>query len=100
MRDVEPQVLTAQRVARMVRNGARLIPRASCLTQALSAQILLSRAGIGSRLSFGVKTLKSDQPFAAHAWLECQGQVILGGEQMGEFVPLDGSFTAQPVGNA
>ena len=48
-----------------------------CLTQALSARWLLSRRGYETRLVIGGK--KTDGVFHAHAWLEMDGRVVLGG---------------------
>jgi transglutaminase superfamily protein len=58
--------------------AARFTPGASCLTQALAAQALLGRRGAPSRLELGV-TLEASRRLLAHAWLECEGRVIVGG---------------------
>jgi hypothetical protein len=50
---------------------------ATCLTQAVAAQWLMARLGLAGVLHIGVSHGK---PFAAHAWLESNGRVILGGE--------------------
>src|SRR5260221_1773026 len=42
-----------RRVGWGVRNASRLVPRASCLTQALAAQFLLARSGHESRIRIG-----------------------------------------------
>jgi hypothetical protein len=51
------------------------VPRATCLTQALAAQVLLMRAGIESRIVLGVR---NENDFQAHAWVESQGSILLG----------------------
>jgi hypothetical protein len=61
-----------------VRLAARYVPGASCLTQAITAQLLLSWSGTESRLHVGVSRLGK---FEAHAWLECNGNILLGGEE-------------------
>lgn len=61
-----------------VGKAARLVPRASCLTQALSLQVLLGRRGLGSRLCIGVRK-GSASGFEAHAWVERGGRVLIGG---------------------
>lgn len=67
-----------RRTAWGVRNAARLVPGATCLTQALAAQFLLARAGHRSQIRIGVaKDL--DGRFLAHAWLISDGRVLLGG---------------------
>jgi hypothetical protein len=57
----------------------RLFPDRPCLTQALAARYLLSRGGVPSVLQIGVARHGSD--LQAHAWLEREGGVIIGGEQ-------------------
>ncbi|KKL57577.1 hypothetical protein LCGC14_2234010 [marine sediment metagenome] len=66
------------RVARAVHRAAGLVPNASCLTQALAAQIILARGNVDSILLIGVG--KSDAGgFEAHAWLEVGKAVLIGG---------------------
>ena len=67
-----------RRVSWGVRNAARVVPGASCLTQALAAQFLLARAGHASNIHIGVA--KDDAGHViAHAWLVCDGRVVVGG---------------------
>lgn len=49
-----------------------------CLIQALAAQWLLRRTGYATTLRIGV-TKKSDHELRAHAWLEYDGDIIIGG---------------------
>lgn len=49
----------------------------NCLPQALVGQKLLRRKGFDVQLKIGVLKNRNDL-LAAHAWLEYQGQVILG----------------------
>lgn len=68
---------------------ARFVPRANCLTQAVALQYVLGRAGHASQLQIGVR--QSDQEkFSAHAWVTCNGRVILGqsGTRLHEFTRL------------
>jgi len=60
-----------------IRSASRLVPRATCLTQALAGQILLRRHGYPAEVHIGV-TKDAAQGFQAHAWLEHQGQIVLG----------------------
>jgi hypothetical protein len=69
---------TVRRIGWAVRNAARLVPGASCLTQALAAQYLLARAGCRSQLQVGVAQDPSGR-FLAHAWLISDGRVVIGG---------------------
>lgn len=79
----------ADRVARAVRRASQLVPRASCLTQALATMLLLRRRGLIGRLCIGVQR-DADGIFRAHAWVELRGKVIIGGSPDGlaEFTPL------------
>jgi len=65
---------------------SRRIPGATCLVQALAAQVLLGRSGHHSTVQIGVA--KDEQRrFEAHAWLLFAGRVILGGE-VSHFTPI------------
>lgn len=89
--------------AHAVRRAARLVPRASCLTQAMTLQLALARRGQPCSVRIGVDRapaastlnvpnssdeIKADSPalqsgvgrFEAHAWVEWQGRVVLGGD--------------------
>jgi hypothetical protein len=77
------------RVAWSVRAAARRVPRATCLTQALTAQILLARHGHRSRLHLGVARTP-DGVMAAHAWVECGGRVMVGGRSVDRYAPFPG----------
>ena len=65
------------RRAHAIKRAARLVPGASCLTQALALQNVLSRCGESTSLVLGVDA--DDKRFQAHAWIEWQGRVIIGG---------------------
>lgn len=59
----------------------------TCLIRALAAQVLLARRGYPALLHLGV--LKSEGgKFQAHAWLESEGEVLIGGEEAKPFTPL------------
>ncbi len=64
--------------------ASNYIPRATCLTQAITAQILLYRYHYHSKLKIGV-IKKSD--FEAHAWLEINNEIILGKSEE-KYVPI------------
>jgi hypothetical protein len=69
---------TARRLLKAVRISARLVPGASCLTQALAGQVLLARHGLASDILLGVRKDQAGA-FKAHAWLYYDGKVALGG---------------------
>ena len=55
------------------------MPHATCLTHALAGQILLARYGYPAVINVGVAKPETDmKSFQSHAWLECDGQVIIG----------------------
>jgi hypothetical protein len=63
-----------------VESVSRRVPRATCLTQALAAQLLLRAHGYDSTLCLGVAGGGSDD-FMAHAWVERQGRILIGGSK-------------------
>lgn len=64
-----------------VTTAARYIPRATCLTQALAAQWLLAWFGHPTLLRIGVARVNGTS-LRAHAWLESEGRVVVGGESL------------------
>ena len=68
---------TAEQLASLVSVGSEYVPRASCLTQALVAQAVLSRYGYEPILKIGVAR-DANSGFEAHAWIECDGEVVIG----------------------
>lgn len=68
--------------------GHRLMPDRPCLTQALVAQFLLLRRQCPTHLRIGVAK-DEDGTLTAHAWLEYEGQVIVGGsDAVQTYVPF------------
>jgi hypothetical protein len=70
-----------------VRAVSRIVPLATCLTQALTLQWLLSRYGHPSRIHLGARR-NSTGRFEAHAWVECEGRVVIGGAEAPNYVSL------------
>lgn len=101
------------RCAHAVARAARLVPFASCLTQAMTLQLVLAQRGQGCSVCLGVNkssgrggapttqesatlaesgletspdagesspNLASPPRFRAHAWVEWNGRVVLGGD--------------------
>lgn len=59
-----------------------------CLARALTTQVLISRRGYSSELRIGVAKGEQGQ-LQAHAWVESQGQVVIGHlSNLSEFTPL------------
>jgi Transglutaminase-like superfamily len=79
---------TVDRIAWAIRAASRFIPGASnCLVRALATQTLLGRFGYRSQLRLGVRK-PEDGSFAAHAWLECAGAIVIGEFEPDQYVLL------------
>lgn len=61
-----------------VRVAARHVPAAHCLTQAIALHLMLARRSMRSTLVIGVA--RRDGAFAAHAWVDRDGDVLIGGD--------------------
>lgn len=70
--------VTARQIAWLVDVGSRYVYKATCLTQALTARVLLNAAGLSNELHIGVA--RADR-FESHAWIEHEGRVIVGGAE-------------------
>lgn len=66
--------------------GAKPWINALCLPRALATQAMLRRRGILSRLHLGVAC--DEGSLAAHAWVEVNGEVIVGATEAPRFTPL------------
>ena len=64
---------------------SRYTPKATCLTKALTAQILLARYHYSSNIRIGVS--KYEGELEAHAWLEANGEIVLGKSEI-EYTPI------------
>ena len=64
---------------------SKYVPKATCLTRALTAQILLAGQNYNSNLKIGVS--KNNGEFEAHAWLESNDKIVLG-ESETEYIPI------------
>jgi hypothetical protein len=86
-------------IVRAVRLSSRYVPRASCLVQALTTQILMGRNGHPVQVHIGV-ALNRESGFRAHAWVESQGRVLVGQvEELASYSPmlvLDAALHKQP----
>jgi len=69
-----------ERIIWAIDAASRRIPQATCLTQAIAAQLLLRRYGYGARLCLGVAA-DGHGGFRAHAWVERDGTILIGGEE-------------------
>jgi hypothetical protein len=73
-------------IARMILRAGHLVPRTSCLVRAMAAKVLLAANGKASLIHIGVAG--TGESFEAHAWVECDGEVVLGGEEAGRYRTL------------
>jgi Transglutaminase-like superfamily len=67
--------------------GRHLPVANTCLTQALATQVLLARRGQSPLVRIGVAKGEGGK-FEAHAWVECGGEVIIGGHELERYTSL------------
>lgn len=73
--------ISAPQFVQAVEWASGWIPRATCLVQAITLYRLLRQRGLPGRLCLGVD-LGPDDVFYSHAWVEHDGEVILGNEEI------------------
>jgi hypothetical protein len=80
------EIESMKAIARGVKSAALYYrPGARCLPQAVAAARLLRRRGYPVTLVVAVRRF----PFAAHAWVECNGEVLTDRQDIKrEFVPI------------
>jgi Transglutaminase-like superfamily len=76
-----------ERIAWAICAVSRVVPRATCLTQAVAGKLLLRHYGFDSRLCLGVAKT-STGAFVAHAWIERERRILIGGAESAAFSPL------------
>ena len=85
---------SVQDIVWAVKLAARNVPQATCLVQAFATQVLLGRNGHAGQVHIGV-ALDPKLGFRAHAWVESQGEVLVGGweelDSYARLLVLDGS---------
>lgn len=86
-RQAAPDKAVARAVRRAVARAERTIPGSACLAQALTAELLLRRAGQPARVSIGVAP--DGSPLDAHAWVS-SGSILITGdyEELDKYRPL------------
>ena len=87
--ELHPDRDSVNRVVWAVEVVSRYVPGGvKCLARALTTQALLSRRGYLSQLRIGVA--KNEQGnLEAHAWVESQGRVVIGGlRDLARYTPL------------
>ena len=76
-RRVKTPTLTRDQVRWAMAHAQRVVPRATCLPQALAAEALLTRGGLPAELQIGVKKTGAGT-LTAHAWVESDGRIVVG----------------------
>jgi len=84
--DPAPEVV--DRVAWAATTASRhLAGKRPCLPQALAAQLMLARRGHASEVKIGVAR-KTEGGIQAHAWLMCDGRMVVGEDTRETWVPM------------
>jgi hypothetical protein len=82
------RAVSSERITWMVEKISRQLPFIKCLGKALVSQAMLTRRGFSSQLMIGVAK-DNNGKLEAHAWVEKQGQVIVGNlDDLSRFEPL------------
>jgi hypothetical protein len=81
-----PDPVPPAAIALAVTRASTFVPFATCLTQALAGGFLIRRAGSHAMIHFGVA--KGTEGFKAHAWLESDGGILIGGREAAAYLPL------------
>lgn len=83
---MKPGTRRVDRIAWAAGVASRRLPRTTCLMSALALQRLLSTQGHASELHIGVA--RENEEFTAHAWLSCDGVILMGGLEHDRFTWL------------
>ena len=83
----ENEKFSVERLAWAVGVASRFVPKATCLAKALAMHVLLQQAGHEVFLHIGV-TNNEEGNLKAHAWIESQGRVLIGGSDLNSYTPL------------
>lgn len=83
---VRPGNGSVDRISWAVGVASRRLSGTTCLGSALTLQRLLSTQGHASELHIGVAM--QDQGFAAHAWIVCEGRILMGDDEHDDYTRL------------
>jgi hypothetical protein len=87
--------LTSSECGVAIRRAARIFPAGRCLARAVAASCLLRRAGRIATLNLGVG-FDVERQFEAHAWLECDGIVVTGGDISDRYASIGAAAEKDP----
>lgn len=81
--------ITISKIVWAVNIATRYTPGSTkCLAKALTVQVLMSRYGYLPEFRIGVSKGETGE-FKAHAWIEYQGRIVVGGlSNLSQFIPL------------
>lgn len=80
--------VSPERIAWAVTVASQVVPGSrTCLIRALAVQTLLARAGCPARCHIGVAKDEAGR-LEAHAWVESQGSIVIGGGEVSHYTPL------------
>lgn len=82
-----PGAPTLRQIIWAAQSAARFVPGATCLVQSLSVLRLAISAGYPVTLKIGTAK-EIDGTLKAHAWVEHQGEIILGAAEENLYTPL------------
>ena len=80
-----PDVPSTGDICKAVVIAAKYVPGATCLVRCLVARGMLARYGFTAQIRIGV--LKDSSTLQAHAWLEKNGSILVGGD-IGQYAQL------------
>ena len=69
---------TVDEIVRAVTRAGGRVPRATCLTRAIAASVMLGRRGVPASIRFGVAR-DAGGKLIAHAWVESGERIVIGG---------------------
>ncbi len=80
---------STDRLVWAVTKASRYVPEATCLAQALTAQVLFTRHGHPADLRVGFAKAQEGK-LEGHAWLESRGRIVVGGGEVSRYTRLPG----------
>ena len=84
----ESNPLPPERIVWAIRVVSRYLQGTmNCLVQAFATQSMLARRGHPARVRIGVAKDECGQ-LKAHAWVECEGKIVIGGVGMSQYTAL------------
>jgi hypothetical protein len=79
--------ISEQRLAWAIAAASRLVPKTTCLAQALAFQLFLKQSGREAHVHIGVGCGEGGR-LDAHAWVESRGKVLFGGSDLSRYTHL------------